>query len=68
MKNKKGMHIAIMFLICLFGLFITTGCASCGTCTGKVMGVGCQGCAYGCGSCIGVSCNFMEDCLGGCSN
>lgn len=64
MKNKKAVHIVIMFMICMIGLIGSTGC---GKCVGKIAACGTKGCVWGCSTCGDAGCAFCTECSNSCN-
>ena len=71
MKSRKVVHIAVMFMICVVGLWVTSGCggcaSGCGNCAGKITGCGVKTCLQGCISCGNVSDVFCGGCVDSCN-
>lgn len=66
MKNKRMLHIMTMFMICMCGLFIMSGCGGC-KCVGKMTSCGLKTCINGCVTC-GDGCYFgCESCVNACN-
>lgn len=71
MRNGKAIHIVIMFMICVVGLWITSGCGGCtlecGNCAGKIAGCGVKACVQGCIGCGNAGDIFCGGCVDSCN-
>lgn len=67
MKNKRVLHMVVMLMICMCGLFIMSGCGGCSKCAGKMTSCGTKACISGCITCANCEGEFCTGCINSCS-